>query len=187
MEKTKQSLKKKKIWIPILAPKEFLNKEIGETQVYDMNDAINKRISCNLASLTNDLKKQQIKILLNIKEIKENKCITEILGYEVVSAQIKRLSKSSKRKIDKSLKLKTKDNIPVVIKVAVFIKSKVPKSVLTVIRGKMEEIIINNINNKNYEEVLGDILFFKLQKTLHYELKRVTPIYSLLIRAFRRV
>jgi len=179
--------KKKKIWVPILAPKDFNEKEIGETHVYDPIKTIGKRISYNLSFLLADSKKQHIKLLFEIKEVKENKAITELIGYETISAYLKRLSKISKEKIDLSMKFKTKDNISFVIKIVAFVKNRTTNKVLKELNKMLETNLKKNLDNKDYDEIAKDIIFAKLQKTLQGSLKKIIPISGILVRKFQRL
>ncbi len=188
MAKPKQSTKKrKKVWLTILSPKEFNNKEIGETYIYTPESAIGKRISCNLSSLVNDVKRQNINILLGIKEIKENRANTEIIGYEIIPAYLKRLSKISKGKAEQSFKLKTKDNVGIIIKPAVFVKNKSTNKVLTSLRKKIEDLIKKEASEKTYDQLADEIMFFKLQKRFNKELKKIVPISNFIIKKFNKL
>ncbi len=178
--------KKKKVWVSILAPKDFNNIEVGETQVYDVEKVIGKRILSSMSFLIKDPKKQNIKVLLSVKEVKENKALTEIIGFEVISANIKRLSKISKGKVERSLKFKTKDGVDVVIKTATFIKNKTPRKVLTSIRKRTEELLNEEVKKRTYEDLAKDIIFFKLQKKFYNELKKIIPISTFLVRKFQK-
>ena len=108
--------KKKKTWISILAPKEFNEMEIGETLISDPQEAINKHIAVSLMAITNDIKKQSVRVVFKITEIKENKALTEIIGYEIIDAYLKRITKRAKSKVEDSYDVITKDDVKVRIK-----------------------------------------------------------------------
>lgn len=184
---SKSAKKKKKLWIHIIAPKEFNNKEIGETHVYDPAKAVGKRVSCNLSFLINDFKKQFVNINFVVNDVKENKAVTEIIGYEFTPSYLKRLSKISKLKAEQTINLRTKDDVGMIVKTVISLKSKKPNKILTVLRSKVEDIISKEIKSKSYSELVDEIIFFKLQKMIHSELKKIVPVSNFVIRSFKKV
>lgn len=179
--------KKKKIWVGIQAPKEFRIRDIGESLVSLPEQLINKVSQVNLANLTGDPKKQNIYISLKVKEIKENKGLTEIVQFNVAPSYLKRFNRMAKQKAEQSLILKTKDNIEIRIKAMAFSKNKTKNSVLTAVRAKMREFLINNVQSKTYDEIMNEIINFEFQKNLNRELKAIYPLSNVMVKAVIKI
>ena len=96
----KEIKKKKKIWIKIIAPKEFNDVEIGESLVTDASDLLNRTVIANLMMLTGDMKKQNVKIKFIIKEVKEDTAIADIYGYQIVKSYARRIIGDIKSRIE---------------------------------------------------------------------------------------
>ncbi|MFA5176277.1 MAG: hypothetical protein WC413_03415 [Candidatus Nanoarchaeia archaeon] len=177
----------KKIWVPLMASKEFTNVELGESHVYDVSQLVGKVIDANLSMLTGDPKKQNFKVIFKVKEIKENKGATEIMGYEIVKAYSRRLTKMSKGKIDETKNLKTKDNVKVILKILALSKHKPQNAVLTAVRKKLDEDVKEFVKNSNYQELIDAIISFRLQKDLQKDLKKIYPLSYLVVKTFKKL
>ena len=88
----KTTIKKKKKWIAIIAPKELKNVELGETPTYNLNSLIGKTIKTSLMALTQNIKQQNVKLTFSVNEVKEEKAYTEVTGYELSQSFIKRIN-----------------------------------------------------------------------------------------------
>lgn len=184
-----EALKKKakKIWVPIIAPDEFRSREIGETYVYLPEQLLNRIITVNLAGLIDDPKKQNMNVMFKINEIKENKGQTEIVGYTLSSSYQKRLNRMTKARIEQSIPIKTKDNIEVQIKAIALTKFETNRSVLTAVRAKIKEFLLNNVQSLNYKELMNSVISFEFQKNLHKELKLIYPLSYVLVKTVKRL
>ncbi len=107
---------KKKRWITILAPKILNERPIGESYVADPGLLIGRVISCNLMTLTNDMKTQNITMKFIVCEIKDAKAHTKPVGYSLNQTYLKRMMRRGKNRIDESYHLKTADNKRIRIK-----------------------------------------------------------------------
>lgn len=183
---TAEALKKrKKIWVPILAPKEFKVKDVGDSNVYMPDQLLNKIIEVNLANLMQDSKRQNTNVTLKVVEIKENKGVTELIAYDLSPSYIKRLNRMNKGKAEQSIIVKTKDGKTVRIKVLAIAKFKTQNSVLTAVRNKMKEFLTNSVQSTNFNDLMGEIITFEYQKKLSRELKTVYPLSYILVRSIR--
>ena len=98
---------KKKNFVKIVAPKQFNEQIIGETPVSDARLLIGRKMKINLMSLTNDPKKQNIQVKFNMANLKGDSVGTEIVGYTLVPAFVKRLVRKDKVRIDDCFTAKT--------------------------------------------------------------------------------
>ena len=178
----------KKKWVPIVTEVPyFRQQELGETYVATPEDAIGRPINVNLMYLLNDPKKQTITIRFRITKAKGEKVVDGITGLDTSAAYLKRLSKMSKGKAEQSLALKTKDNVPIRIKVTAFVKHKSPRSTLTAIRKTIKEFLEKETSTKNFDKLMQEIILQKTQKDLYNMLKKTTRLTAVLVRAVRKL
>lgn len=174
--------KKKKKWFPILASKEFKEMEIGEIPAESSEVLIGKTLSVPLSLLTNDMKKQGILVTFTVTNT-TNKITTEVKKIELQPTSVKRAARRGKGKIDDSFKLKTKDNISLVLKPLLLTKSKTTKLRITSIRNQTRIFLTEKIKSLNYSDVIHQIVMYKIQKELKDNIKKIYPISFCQIRS----
>jgi len=179
--------KKKKIWIPIYASDKFNNAEIGESLVEDVNFLLNKTISVNGANLTGDLKKQNVKLVFFVDEIRDNRAISKVVGYEMVSSFIRRIVRKARSKVEDSLILTTQDNVKVRIKPLILTKTETKSSILKAIRRAMIEFLNDLFKKTDYEDILLQLINHSLQFNLKASIKKIYPIGLAEIRVLKRL
>jgi ribosomal protein S3AE len=188
MATQKELLKKrKKRWVPIQATRHFNNVEIGETITVEPSALIGRNVSINLMNLTQDIKTQNTKIVFKIKEVKDNKLLTEIVRYELVPASLKRMVHKEKEKIDDSFLATTKDNVNLKIKPFMVTKSSTNRSVLTALRKKAREVLTETIKKTTYEVFMEEVIRFKVQNFTKRELSKIYPLTQFQIRKLERL
>ena len=158
-EKPKQIVlkKKKKKWIPIFTNKMFNDIQIGDGYVSEPGLLMGRYIETNLMELTNEIKKQNIKVLFKISNVTENKATADLVGYELLGSVIRRVVKRAKSKIDDSFIVETKDNAKIVVKSIILTKTKTAHSILTKLRFKSKESMITNFKKWTYDEAFSEI------------------------------
>ncbi len=174
--KQEKSSKKKKEWLEVLSSKEFKEISVGETLCFNEENLIGRTLYINLASLTNDARMQNVRVRLVVNEVKNKKAYTKLEGYEVLSAFIRRVVKLDKDRVDDSFIYKTKDNINVVMKPLLITKNKVKHSVLSNLRLTARDFLEKYTGKVSYDELVFDLINYKLQKELKGNLKRIYPL-----------
>jgi small subunit ribosomal protein S3Ae len=174
--------KKKKKWLTILASKEFGSQEIGETFIEDPNQTIGRTIRVNLMDLTKDPKRQNFNILFKIIEIKNNQALTKMISYNIQVAQLKKITKKNKNKVEDSQEYTAKDGKKVTIKPILITKSLAYKSSLKQIRQNIRALLEKYVKENDSEKILKDIMMGGLQKDLKNNAKKVLPIVACLIK-----
>ncbi|MBI2208631.1 hypothetical protein HYU50_03980 [Candidatus Woesearchaeota archaeon] len=175
----------KKEWYPIIAPKIFRGAVIGETIVYDPNKMIGKSMSENLMNLTNDVKKQNIKVVFEVVNVENNRALTEITGYKMVPSSVKRLVRRNIEKIDMSFSCSTSDNKNLRIKPLIITRSAVSSSVGAKIRRNAEDFIIKYVQGISYDNLANDLITHKLQDLLRASLNKIYPLRICEIRSMQ--
>lgn len=176
--------KGKKKWYLLMAPKELNNQVFGETLAYSKEDLVGRKIKINLSNLMSDVKKQNTKLGLRVKEVKDDKALTEVIGYEMLNAYVKRLVRKDVNRIDDSFMGETKDKIKVRVKPFILTRSKTSNNIIKDIRKKTKDIVIDEMKKQDYSNFLKDIISGKSQKTLK---DSVNKIYPTSVCGFRKV
>lgn len=175
VEATKELKKKKKLWIKIIAPKEYRSKQIGETIVKEPKAAINRVIETSLALLTNDPRKQYVRLYLKINDVKGEQADTEVIRYKVLDTHLRRLVKAGKEKLMDSFKAKAKDK-NVVIKLFILAKSKISNAMCAALRNEARKYFENYLKDKTSLMFVNDLVSGNVQKMLKITLKKIYPV-----------
>jgi len=178
--------KKKKRWYPIYAEKEFSGIQLGELMASASSELIGKIVKLNLGTLTNQAKKQSIRVNFKVKTIKEDKPICEIVGYEFVESFIKRAVRKGKSKIDATLFLKTKDDINITVKVLIITRNKVQSGITGSMRKKIIEFFNDACNKFTYEDFVKGLINEDLHNDLRKIVNKIYPVNIAKIRFFAR-
>jgi small subunit ribosomal protein S3Ae len=177
--------KKKKKWVSILAPKEYRSMEIGESYVADVQSLKGKRIIMSLSNLGRG-KNFAIKVIFEVKEIVEGNGVCESIGYYLLNSYSRRVVKKGRTKIHKVFKMKTKDNVNVIMKISMSTVNKVPGGVSTTLRKGMDNYVTEEIKKVSFNALLDNVIGYGFQKKMKESLKKVYPVASLEVVSFRK-
>jgi len=179
------TIKIKKKWVSIVAPKLFDNKELGESYCLDSNSLLNRHVTVSLMFITNDPKKQSINLSFKINSIKGDVANTELVGYEISPVHVRRMAKKSKMKVEDSYVCVSKDGINVRVKPLVLTKAKIFNSVATSMRKSIKEFIEAYLKKNTFEQFAQSVMNNDLQKDMRNIVKKIYPATSSLIRVFK--
>lgn len=179
-------IKKNKKWVSILSSKEFGAHVMGETYVDDPQKSVGNVIEINFMSVTNDPKKQSSNAKFKIVDFKDNVLNTEFIGYSLQRAQIKRLARAGKDKIDDSYAYSTKDNVKIKVKPVIITRVKCVKSKITGIRKASRSYVEDLCKKMSYSEIVKEIVSGNLVKEMRNKVNKVGPVGSLIIKSFER-
>ncbi|MFA6072675.1 MAG: hypothetical protein WC758_01005 [Candidatus Woesearchaeota archaeon] len=168
--------KKKKVWLSIQSPEFMGNVLLGESHVYGKEDLIGKTLNLNLATITNDMKKQNINVSFKVIDVVDNKGQTQLVNYVLVPSYIKRLIRRNREKIEDSFVVKTRDGKIVRVKPIAITNSDTYNSIVTRIRLGMKAMIKTALNQKTYEEFVSDLMSMKFQKEMREKLNTIYPL-----------
>ena len=174
--------RKKKLWYGLYAPETLNNAFLGETTVYSTDEMIGKTISMNLSMITKDMKKQNVIMSFRVKEVKENKGLTELTGYALSLAYIKRLVRRKRDKIDDSFLAKCKEGKSIRIKTVAMTNSKTYESASSAIRLSLRAKIKKALKEMSFEEFVNALVNVRLQKEWKTSLSKIYPLKFLEVR-----
>jgi ribosomal protein S3AE len=101
---------KGKDWFSILAPPLFDSTLIAQTPTTDPKNLVGRNIEVNVYNLTNDMKKQHMKIIFSIDKVEGKSALTRINGFECLREHIMRMVRKRNKKVQCIFDAKTKDN-----------------------------------------------------------------------------
>ncbi|HLC58303.1 MAG TPA: hypothetical protein VJI68_00410 [Candidatus Nanoarchaeia archaeon] len=175
--------KKKKKWLTILASHEFRGQEIGETYIEEPEHALGRHLKVNLMTLTKDPKRQNYNVYFKITEVKNNQALTELVAYKMQLAQIKKITKKARNKIEDSEVFETKDKKKMVIKPAFVTKSMTYKTSLSSVRLEARKFLAAYAKQTEASLILQDIIMNNLQRELKNAVKKIVPVTTCNIKA----
>ncbi len=177
--------KKKKRWVSILAPKSFGSGEMGESLVVDAQDLIGRKIISSLSNF-NRGRNTSIKAIFECKEVIEGNCVCEPIGYYILNSFARRIVKKGKTKIAMSLKLKTKDNVDVILKVILSTRKKISGGVSKSMRLELSKFLAETVKKNSFEGNLDSVINYSFQKKIKEFIKKVYPVGSLEVVMFKK-
>ena len=184
----KQTLKvRKKKWFPVIAPKLFREHVVGEIHLYEPTSMLNRSLVVNMMNLTGNPRNQQVNVMLRISEVKEGKGLTSIMGFEMMPSSIKRIVRRGRTKIGDSVTVATSDNKKVKIKPLLITNTVVNKSISNSIRIRVRNNLAGLVSRLTYENLVQEIMSFKLQKHLGSLAAKIAPIRSSEIKGFKLI
>jgi len=174
--KTKQARVKKKIWLPIFAPKSFNNMMLGETFVQEADRAVGKSITQSLMILADDPRKQGYSIRFDVTSVKEGKAQTQVLGMSMTPSAIKRLIRRNRDKISDSFVTKIAGGRLVRVKPVLVTRTLVSKAVQTSIRMTARKFLKEQYAKMRFDDIVHDIIDMKVQKQLKDLCGKIHPV-----------
>lgn len=175
---------KKKKWFKIIAPKSFNNQVLGESYIYDSKQLLGKNLKVNMMTLSRDPKQQHLNLSFEIKQIDGDKGLTRLKGFEISPAFLKRIVRRGKNRVDMSFTCRTKDKL-VRVKPIILTRSLTHNPVLTSLRESTVHLVTKTFANYQFEDVIKDLLAYKIQRQIKEDLKKIYPLKSFDIRVIK--
>lgn len=175
MAETVKEIKKKKAWIKIFASKQFGNVQVGETLVSEPKKVIGRLVEVSLDMLTNDSRKQYVRIFLKINDVKNEQAYGEFAKYQILDTHLRRMVKAGRSKILDSFKAKTKDKM-VRIKPFILTRYKTTNPVGSRIRGETKKFLEEYLKEKNVTDFVDELVNGNVQRNLRMRLNKIYPI-----------
>jgi len=167
---------KKKEWYTIVSPKEFDQKEVGNTPTDKDTKLINRVIWVPLRDITGDPKQQFTKLRMKVKEVKGKTAYTELAGFEMNREFVRRNVRRRRSIIEITRTVKTKDNKEAQFTISAFTQRKVDTSKKDQIRHKMMELIDATAHENSLEEMRKRCLLGSFGSDLTKVVKPIAPM-----------
>ncbi|MEE9525482.1 MAG: hypothetical protein V3V78_02640 [Candidatus Woesearchaeota archaeon] len=166
----------KKTWIPIIAPALFNKQTLGETPVVESSKSIGKTVPVTLSNLTRDMRQQNISVIFEITNLSSNKFFSELIGFEMAAASVKRMVRRGKRKVDYSFEVKTADDYKLRLKVIMITIGLTNLSSLTRLKKACKEEIDKYFAKNSYDRFAAELVGHRVQGTMKKILNKTYPL-----------
>jgi ribosomal protein S3AE len=183
-KQSKQIVKKKK-WYSIVAPAMLGEKVLGESYLVDTETVEGRKLNMNLMQVTGDIKAQNSSVQFEVTGAKDSRIQTKLIGYEFLSAAVKRLIRRRMTRIDDSIVCVTKDGIKVRVKPLVMTRSKVSRSVEHSLRAHLRYEVISQVKNYACEELFSSVIKNKVQQDIKMKINVLYPLKGVIIRSLK--
>lgn len=167
---------KRKKWFKIFAPKEFDNKEMGETPADKDKNVLGRTVQTNLGELTGERQKRHIIVRFKVNDVKGLQAFTEIVEHEIAPIYIRRMIRRRMSKIETVQLVTTKDSKKIRVKTIALSQKKLNKKQETAMRNMIVESIEKGIKRKEFSQVIQLIVFGVIASKLFKELKAIAPL-----------
>lgn len=176
---------KKKSWYALIAPPLFGGKEIGETYRTSPEEALGTVLEMNLRELTGDLKDQHAALHFKITRAEGSKLFTEVIGYELTPASVKRLVRKNTSRLDDCFFFQTKDGKPLVVKTLLITLSKTQHSIQAHLRRVTQDFLRKEISAQDFNGLVESLLRRKLPLEFKKILNKVYPLKEAVFRVIQ--
>ena len=183
----KAVIAKKKIWVPIRAPKLFNEQVIGESFVEAPEQLMGRVASVSLMVLTGDPQKQTVSASFKVTGVTKEGVTAELIGYKLLPAAAKKLMRRKRNKIEDSFIVETKDKKILRIKPLVITRGSTTGSVMATMRRLERAYVAKVISTSDIDQIVTDIVTKKFQHGLGMLLRHLYPIGACEIKQFELI
>lgn len=174
--------KGKKKWHKIQAPALFGGAQLGESYVYTPEDLVGKYLTANLSTITKNMRKQTANVKFRVHKLEEGVGLTEVVGYHMINAAVKRLVRRGRDKVADSFICKTKSKKIMRIKPLIITANHTTKMIQSACRLEARRIVKDFVFSKDIEEVIDAIVNGRLQKIIKEKVIKIFPVKTVEIR-----
>ena len=180
--KSKVKKVKKKFEIQIMPPKSLGSQSIGISKLTDLKTSIGKRIKFNLMYLTNNMKNQNIRLILKIDKIENFIAQTSVCSYEQIPYYLKRNLKKGTSLIENSNDYETQDKVTINIKPFIITKRKTSIIARNKIRKVIDEFLKSHCKVNDSQQIIFSIINNRLQNEIKNIVKNIATFSTFEIK-----
>jgi len=173
---------KAKQWYNLVAPDMFGKASIGETVAEVPEKLIGRVIEITLGELTNDLSKQNIKLLLKIDRVGGDSAYTKFTGHQLTQDYLRSLVKRQTSNIETNISVKTKDDYTIRVKPSCFTIKRARSNQVKAIRQIMNNVVLARAKELDMAQFVQEIVTGKLSATIYHDVKPVYPLRRVEVR-----
>ncbi len=183
---------KLKRWYTVTAPQVFDGKEIGEVVSADPNNLINRVIEVPLfdvAGAAGGVHAQTAmftSLRFRIVDVSGQEAKTKFIGHQISPAFIKTFARRGRTVLHHVLDEKTKDGETVRLKLIAVTGSRVSQNTKTNLRKMLEEETRKFVRERNFDDVVREVVFGKLSSHLFSKLSTITKMRRVEVRKTER-
>jgi small subunit ribosomal protein S3Ae len=173
---------KSKEWYNIEAPV-YLNRSIvGNTMAGDPSLLIGRNVETTVGELTNDMTKNNTKVILRINNVIGEIATTDLMGHELTTDYVRSIVKRQTSRIDANIEVKTKDKYVIRVKPTCFTIKRARSSQMQAIREMMVEIVKKRAAETDFENFMQEAILGRLSAAIYRQAKFIYPLRRVEIR-----
>jgi len=165
-----------KRWYEIVAPEMFGQVRVGETPADDPGKLIGRKVEMPLSDLTNDIKNQNLKLILQICDVDGNVARTKLVGHVMSRDYLRSLVRRRSSKVDAYVNVTTKDGYVVRIKTSCFTLKRARRSQAELIRKIVEETVSERAKKLEFSKYMQEVILGKLASDIYKNAKKIYPL-----------
>ena len=182
MAVTKTEGWKAKKWYNLVAPDMFGKSNIGETIADEPEKLVGRNIEVTLGELTNDLSKQNTKLILKIDRVGGDVAYTKYMGHQLTQDYLRSLVKRETSSVETNVSVKTKDGYTIRVKPSCFTIKRAREAQVKAIRQIMNKVIEARAGEMDMEQFVQDVVTGKLSASIYHDVKPIYPLRRVEVR-----
>jgi small subunit ribosomal protein S3Ae len=179
-KKTVDNWKKKK-WYNINADAVFDSKEIAKTVALESKQLMGRTVVKSLNELTSNIRDSGHTITFKINKVTGTTADTQIQEFNTKVANLKRMVRRGKSKVDNIFFIETKDGNRLKLKTMFLSGTKFPTANRREVRKIIEEILIEETKDKTIKETWSNIIFQKFSDKIKKRLVKLGYVHKVLV------
>ncbi|AKB77814.1 SSU ribosomal protein S3Ae [Methanosarcina horonobensis HB-1 = JCM 15518] len=173
---------KSKEWYNIEAPA-YLNRVIvGSTMAGDAALLVGRNVETTVGELTNDMTKNNTKVILRINNVVGDIATTDLMGHELTTDYVRSIVKRQTSRIDANIEVQTKDGFVIRVKPTCFTIKRARSSQMQAIREMMVEIVKKRASETDFETFMQEAILGRLSAAIYRQAKFIYPLRRVEIR-----
>ncbi|WP_456487686.1 30S ribosomal protein S3ae [Candidatus Alkanophaga liquidiphilum] len=165
-----------KQWYEVVAPEMFGKIKVGETLADDPKKLMSRKVEMLLSDLTNDIKNQNLKLILQICDVDGNVAHTKLVGHVISRDYLRSLVRRRSSKVDTYINVTTKDGYIVRIKASCFTLRRARRSQEELIRKIAAETISERAKKLEFSKYMQEVILGKLASDIYKNAKKIYPL-----------
>ncbi|MCZ7383728.1 MAG: 30S ribosomal protein S3ae [Candidatus Methanoperedens sp.] len=182
MAVTKAEGWKAKSWYNLVAPDMFGKTNIGETVADVPEKLIGRIVEITLGELTNDLSKQNTKLILKIDRVGGDSAYTKYMGHQLTQDYLRSLVKRQTSAVETNISVTTKDGYTLRVKPSCFTIKRARANQVKAIRVIMNNVIAAKAKELDMEQFVQDVVTGKLSASIYHDVKPIYPLRRVEVR-----
>ncbi len=182
MAVTKAEGWKAKQWYNLVAPEMFGKANIGETVADVPEKLVGRVIEVTLGELTNDLSKQNIKLILKVDSVGGDSAYTKFTGHQLTADYLRSLVKRSTSNIETNISVSTKDGYTIRVKPSCYTIKRARANQIKAIRSVMNTVIASRAKEMDLDQFIQEVVTGKLSASIYHDVKPIYPLRRVEVR-----
>jgi small subunit ribosomal protein S3Ae len=173
---------KAKSWYNLVAPDMFGKTNIGETVADVPEKLIGRIVEITLGELTNDLSKQNTKLILKIDRVGGDSAYTKYMGHQLTQDYLRSLVKRQTSAVETNISVTTKDGYTLRVKPSCFTIKRARANQVKAIRVIMNNVIAAKAKELDMQQFVQDVVTGKLSAIIYHDVKPIYPLRRVEVR-----